>query len=183
MSEKKMVSRNVAIVLGLACIVLAAGLGVVAYSATSLRDQLNELNASYQSYQSTHSYNNSQYNILSDIANDLNLKLYLAEYTDWVYNQTVSQPPNSFTVWTFSAEYAGFVVISVLSSNETATLCNLAYSIDNVNFNQTQVVQTLVGVPNSATFPILPYEFISVGVGNSNLLNGATETVTVTYWY
>ena len=182
MSEKKMVSRNVAIALGLACIVLAAGLGVVAYSATSLRDQLNESNTSYQSYQNTHSYNNSQYNNLSNIANDLNLKLYLDEYKNWVYNQTVSQPPNSFTVWTFSSEYAGFVVISVLSSNETNTFCNLAYDVDNVNFNQTQVVQ-VVSVENSSTFPVLPAEFISVGIGNGNLLNGATETVTVTYWY
>jgi hypothetical protein len=39
-----------------------------------------------------------------------------------------------------------------------------------------------IGTSGTAYFPVLPSN-VEVRVGNTNLINGATETVTVTYYY
>jgi hypothetical protein len=61
MSEKKVVRRNVAIALGIACIILIAGLGgVMAYYSMVVNDK----NTTYGSYASSHAHTNSDYNSL-----------------------------------------------------------------------------------------------------------------------
>lgn len=79
--EKKVVSRSVAIALGIICIILTAGLGIVLFmgyspisgsSVTSLQSQLNDLNATYNDYKSTHSDTDSDYTSLA--TQNLNLQ-------------------------------------------------------------------------------------------------------------
>ncbi|MCJ7699779.1 hypothetical protein MUO56_06015 [Candidatus Bathyarchaeota archaeon] len=61
MSEKKVVRRSVAIALGIACVILIAGLGgVMAYYSTVVNDK----NTIYGSYASSHSHTDSDYNSL-----------------------------------------------------------------------------------------------------------------------
>jgi hypothetical protein len=52
------------------------------------------------------------------------------------------------------------------------------YSNYGINYNQ----QISVGSNGIATFPVMPSS-IEVRIGNTDLLNGATETVTITYYY
>jgi predicted RNase H-like nuclease (RuvC/YqgF family) len=99
--------------------------------------------------------------------------------TTWVNNQTVSQPAGSYTTWSESASYAGYVSITVVSSTTSSTYANLTYSSHGVNYN----VQINVGTSGTAYFPVLPSSNITVGVGNGLLTGTATETVTIIYYY
>jgi hypothetical protein len=108
---------------------------------------------------------------LNDIGN-------LSVSTVWVNNQTISQPAGSYTTWTRSASYAGYVSIQV-SSSTSSTYANVTYSSHDVNYNS----QINVGTNGIAYFPILPSSNITVATGNGLTSGNATETVTVTYYY
>jgi hypothetical protein len=158
MSQKKVVGRNIAIALGIGCIILVIGLGgIIGY---------------YSNYVGDHHHTDEDYAIYYNIVN-------LADSIVWVNDQTISQPASSFTVWTFSASYAGYVSILVQSSTVAGTHVKVIYSAYGVNFNQ----EIVVNAGDTAVFPILPSSNIQVEVGNGNLVNGATETVTATYHY
>ena len=114
---------------------------------------------------------NAQVSNLTNIVN-------LAKSTIWVNSQTISQPANSYTYWNISASYAGYVSVNVQSSTTTNTYVEVVYSSHGVNYDN----KIVVGTSGTAVFPILPAS-IEVRVGNTNLINGATETVTITYYY
>ena len=205
----RVVGRKIAIGLGIACIILAAVLGTVLYmayspantnSVTNLQSQISQLQNNYDSYVSSHHHTDDDYNSLQDTynsylamhhhsdneyssvqsqVNDLTITLNLGKNTIWVDQQTISQPASSFTVWTFSASFAGYVSVYVASSTVGGTHVEATYSSNGVNFHQ----ELVVNAGNYAVFPILPSSSIEIGVGNGNILNGATETVTVTYFY
>jgi len=113
----------------------------------------------------------NQISALNDIGN-------LSVSTFWVNNQTISQPAGSYTTWTRSASYAGYVSIQV-SSSTSSTYSNVTYSSHGVNYN----TQTNVGISGIAYFPILPSSNITVTIGNGLAIGNATETVTITYYY
>ena len=113
----------------------------------------------------------NQITALNDIGN-------LSVSTIWINNQTISQPAGSYTTWTRSASYAGYVSIQV-SSSTSMTYANVTYSSHGVNYNS----QTNVGITGIANFPILPSSNITVAVGNGLTIGDATETVTVIYYY
>jgi hypothetical protein len=161
---KKMVRRSVAIALGIICIVLVAGL---AGTVVLMNVQITSLQ--------------SQMNNLTNIAN-------LANFTVWVSNQTISEPAAGSGIawndWTFSTNYAGYVVVNVLSAN-ASVLVHAIYFSWNDHFYDALSYNTQKNVnPSSAVFfPVLPSSNVTVGVGNQNLADGATETVTITYYY
>jgi hypothetical protein len=123
--------------------------------------------------------------------NNLTNIVNLADSTIWVNNQTISEPAAGSGIawndWTFSTNYSGFVLVKVLSANPNV-LAHVTYYSWNYysayligydtqkNVPQSKVVQIL-------SFPILPSSNVTVGVGNGNLIDGATETVTITYYY
>jgi hypothetical protein len=174
---KKMVSRSVAIGLGIVCIILAVSLiGAVSF------------------YKSQASSLNSKVSDLTEIAN-------LDKSTTWVNDTTVTQTANNYTSWSFSARYAGYVSVNVQSSTTNNTYARVIYSAYGVDYDNT----ITVGTSGTATFPVLPAfimymtpsiigsiltpsinaigYFIEIRVGNTNLVNGATENVTITYYY
>jgi hypothetical protein len=112
----------------------------------------------------------------------LNNIINLADSTVWVNDATVNEPAGDMSIswhdWTFSANYAGYVEIDV-SSTTTGAWTQVVYSAYGVSYS----VQTNVGTSGVAYFPILPSSNITVGVGNGNTVYGATQTVTVTYYY
>jgi len=183
MSEKKVVGRNVAIALGIICIILAVGLvGVVAnYTSiiSSKDDTISSLNLQITSKDSQISSLNSQIANLQNQVNDLNSVINLEKSTVWVDDQTVSQPAGSYTYWTVSASYAGYVSVWVQTSTTDNTYVRVIWSSHGVNYDES----ITVGVSGTAVFPILPASSIEIRVGNSNWLSGATETVTITYHY
>jgi len=201
MNEKKVTIRNVAITLGIIYIIFAVVLvGAVAnYTSKisgkdntittnnsqilALTNQLNQLQAwlaenktllrqQIQQLQNTITNLQSQINDLNDIVN-------LAKSTVWVDSQTVSQPANSYAYWRFSAIYAGYVSVYVQTSTTTNTYVRVIYSSHGVNYDN----QIGVGTGRTVVFPVLPSSTIEIRVGNSNWLDGATETVTITLYY
>ena len=112
---------------------------------------------------------------------DLTSTLNLGKTTVWVNAQTVSQPAGGFgfshTDWTNTASYAGYIAVYVSTSTST-TYVELIYTSHGVSYD----TQTDVGTSGTAYFPVLPSS-ITVEVGNKNLVGGATETVTITYYY
>lgn len=97
-----------------------------------------------------------------------------------VDHQTISQPPSSYTsCCTFSARYAGYIVVQVHSSTTDKTYVRVVWSSYGVDYDE----RVNVGVGGTAVFPVLPSSNIEIGVGNSNLFNGATEAITIIYYY
>ena len=170
MSEKKVVSRRVFIALEIVCIILVACL----VGATSLyRWQIDDKDNTITSLQ-------SQMNNLTSIVN-------LANSTVWVNNQTISEPAAGSGIawndWTFSTNYAGYVTVTVLSANASVWAHVIYFSwndyfYDALSYNTSKIVG-----PVGSFFPVLPSSNVTVGVGNGNLVDGATETVTITYYY
>lgn len=120
----------------------------------------------------------SQVNQKNSEIDDLNKIVNLQESTVWVNDETVSNPAGASTYWTRTASYAGYVVMNVETSTTTNTYVQVTYSSHGVSYDE----KITVGASGTAVFPVLPAT-ITVRVGNTNLLNGATETVTVTYYY
>lgn len=151
-----------------------------------LETQYNALLFQYSSYVDGHSYWNEQYQNLTNI-------LDLANSTTWVNNQTVSQPMNSSTSWTFSASYAGYLLIQVdvrpMVVNGTIVIDTGLLEGIYVRVNYTYGASVfydqqsnLTGIGMTASFEVLPTN-IGITVGNTKSTNGATETVTITYYY
>jgi uncharacterized membrane protein len=194
MSEKKMVRRNVALALGIICIILVVGLLGTILGAIL---QISSLN--------------SKVSDLTDIANLDKLTV--------VNDTTVTQTANNYTSWFFAPGYAGYVLVGVLSTTPN-TYVRLLYNYNGtVNYDN----QISVGVSGTADFPVLPsspfsyYIFndaqfsntvfstsfsnkafplsiteyahtkyvtnIEIRVGNTNTVTNATETVEITYVY
>jgi hypothetical protein len=189
---KKMVSRSVAIALGIVCVLLIAGLGgTIAYYTMTI----NNKDSTYNDYVSSHSHTDFDYNSLStqntnlqnqntnlqNQVNDLTSTLNLGKSTVWVNDETVSQGADTYTYWTFSANYAGYVGITLSSSTSSSTHANVVYSAlgNRVSFDH----DTPIGPGGTAYFPVLPSSNITCEVGNGNLIGGATETVTIIYYY
>jgi cell division protein FtsL len=183
MSEKKVVSRTVAIALGIICIVLAVGLvGAVANYTSIISGKDNtiaSLNSQISSKDSQISSKDSQISSLQTQVNDLINTVNLGKSTVWVYDDTASQPAGYYTYWTSSASYAGYVSVVVHTSTTTNTYVEVIWSAKGVSYDNT----ITVGTGGTAVFPILPASSIEIRVGNTNLLSGATETVTMTYYY
>jgi hypothetical protein len=169
MSEKKVVSRSVAIGIGIIGVILLIALVGAVANYTSI---INNKDITYQDYVSTHSHTDGEYNDLNDIVN-------LAKSTTWIDDHTISQPASSYTYWTFSANYIGYVSVQVHSSTTDNTYVRVIYSSHGVNYDN----QITVGTSGTAVFPLLPSSNIEIRVGNSNWFNGATETVTIAYYY
>jgi predicted PurR-regulated permease PerM len=168
--EKQVVGRTLAIALGIICIILAVGLvGAVAYY-TSIISGKDGTIASL----------NSQIDLLNSQMANSNDIVNLAKSTVWVNSQTISQSASSYTYWTpaFSANDAGYVSVNVQSSTTTNTYVEVIWSADGISYSNT----ITVGTSGTAVFPVLP-STIEIEVGNTNLINGATETVTITYYY
>lgn len=112
--------------------------------------------------------------------NDLNSNLNLDKSTVWVNDMTLNQPANFYTDWSpgFSASYCGYISAQA-TSNTSSTYVRVIYASHGVVYDN----QISVGSGGTAAFPVLPCNNIEVRVGNTNLLDGARITVTVTYHY
>lgn len=117
----------------------------------------------------------SQIATLTDIIN-------LAKSSVLASSQTVSQGANSYTIWTFSVDYAGYVSVLLEDFEPTRTDnagVEVIYSSHGVSYYD----HITIGVGATAVFPVLPTSNLIVKVGNGYWFNGATETVTITYHY
>jgi hypothetical protein len=167
--ERKVVSRTVAISLGIICIVLVIGLvGAIAEYTSMINDKDNTISSQA-----------SQISSYQNQVSDLTGKLDLSQNTVWINDQPINQGASGYTYWTFSATYAGYVVVNVISSTTSNAYAEVIYSSNGVNYDSS----VTVGYSGTASFAVLPSGSIQVRVGNSNWINSASETVTITYYY
>jgi len=154
----------------------------VAYTGSNITGAIADLNYTYNLYVGIATSEELTINSLDTNITNLNVLLGLNDSAVWVNNNTVSEPVARLGMawynWTFPASYAGYVSINV-SSASAESWAHSEYSAYGVNFSD----QIDVGTNGTAYFPVLPSSNITVGVGNGNPSSGATQTVTITYYY
>jgi predicted PurR-regulated permease PerM len=155
MSEKKVVSRKIAIILGLVCIILAVGLVAV------------------------FAYDNSVISGLQGQVNDLNSIIRLEKSDLIVESQTINQGARSESVVkSMSIPYSGYLHVSSTSTTDNAYFV-VQYWFKDRLYSQSGVV----GTSGELVLAVLKSDSCTIYVGNKNWVNGATHTVTVTYYY
>lgn len=78
-----------------------------------------------------------------------------------------------------SADYAGYIDVYVQTASSTNTYVTVIWSVDGVSYSDTQTV----GDPGSAHFVVLPTYPIKVEIGNTDLINGNSVTLSIYYYY
>jgi predicted PurR-regulated permease PerM len=195
---KKMFSRNVAIGLGIICIILVASLvGTTVYLVSTVNDK------------------NSTINQKDSVIADLNDTINLQKHAVWVDSQTITQTPDSYNSWTFPVNVSGYVlVITTPTTNNTyvrviynATIPAMSYIFlgNGTTFQNFQGVWYLFQYDNQVNvtsegawnfFSVLSSQYIpvfsattitytnvEVRVGNTNLTGNTTQTVTIVYFF
>lgn len=218
MTEKKMVSRNVAVGLGIVCIILAAlvaGLvpALVNY-ASVIHNSNKDSEIAFLNFQITNLYGqikqyltylNGNKTLLSQTQTLLNNNVtnYNAQITNLqniisledtilLCNESVIEPESlrhivyhnfnllgSLEAPPIFIEYAGYVVVSIVSSTSNSTTVQLDYSSNQVSYNST----VTTGSSGSAYFPILPTKTLDINLLNTDSMNLNITRVTITYYY
>lgn len=201
MSQNKVVSRTIAIALGLVCLVLAAGLIVsVANGSLNSNDKqtISDLQDQVSSQTDQISTLTSQNTILSNQlstakSNSTTLAEKVANLTSTINdyesiiamnnsdialdNQTITQDANATTtLYDGTINYAGYAVIEVTATSNT-TYIQAVYTCGDLDYNQT----ITVGTSGTSIFPILPGDLTLI-IGNIDSESN-NATVTFTYYY
>ncbi|WP_061997997.1 hypothetical protein [Sulfolobus acidocaldarius] len=134
-------------------------------------DQYQTLEQQYQTLQQQYQTSEQQLNYYKQV-------LSLSYSDTLISNQVVNQPAGYFSYWCYTANYTGYIVVNVQSSTTTQTYARVYWNAYGINYDNS----ISVGSQGTAVFPVLPSNYC-VGVGNNNLINGATETITITYYY
>ncbi len=209
MSKKKIFDNinTTTVVLAISCIILLVSLIVaVAYWNVS-NAAYNTLQSQNSAYVNDHSHSNQDYESLkSQFLNDENqlstsnnqsvvsklLSLQsqlknatsladLQNVTDLAYDQNFTQGANSYSQYSFLINFSGCIYVTVYSSSpdmyvEVSWSFSSISSFHPINYDNTVTIGTygIVG------FPVLP-STVQIRVGNTNLANGATGTVYISY--
>jgi outer membrane murein-binding lipoprotein Lpp len=178
--------NNIAIVLGIICIVLAASLVVVVANGSFSNDQPNTsdlenqvitLNAQVNALQNIVYDYEGQIEDLTDKNNMYNSIIDLEESVVIINSQTYTQDANEVTtLFDDMVYYAGYIEIQVESTSNT-TYIQVSYTYDDLEFNQ--IIP--IGQNGTAYFPVLP-EIIEILLGNTDT-EVNTATITLTYFY
>jgi uncharacterized coiled-coil protein SlyX len=215
-SSKKVVSRTVAIGLGVVCIALAAGLviALVLYAPMVANQQSSDLQSQIADQDSTIASLNSQVSSLntqvsslatqvaslkssleqsyslSDVQNitaelnqqisDYQAMLSLSKSGYLIQNYPMNQTAGTATaIYNDYLDYAGYVGVQV-ESNSSTTYARVMYALpvteEIFDYNVT------VGTSGSTVLPVLPGT-VSIGIGNTELVDAVNVTVTAVYYY
>lgn len=163
---KKMVSRDVAVALGIICVFLMAALGVAMSEAF---------------------YSSSR---VADLTNTLNL----GKTEVWVMEINYYQLPNNYTDWAFSMNVSGYVLVSLVTLDNVyvRVIYNASVPVGIVDgtlfdhgtfYNYQYDSQITVNGSGTAVFPVLPSSNIEIRIGNTYTFGGSGETVSIIYYY
>ncbi len=139
---------------------------------SSLQDQISPLQAQFESA-------NAQIFSLQDQIRNLQSIVNLSQLTTQANSVTISQAAGELsTVVTFTANYAGYIVVSGTSNTSNGYIkvsdSFSAYPYSNYTY--------LFGTGTTFYIPVLPGT-VSVSFGNTNPVNSATATISVVYCY
>jgi hypothetical protein len=96
-----------------------------------------------------------------------------------VNDQTVNEPAGSAYDFNFNIQHAGYIEVIVSSSTTSNTYVEISgTSIEGWTYDSGQIS---VGSGGTVYFPVVPGQ-VTVAIGNTNMFNGATETVTIIYY-
>lgn len=170
---KKVLSKNVAIALGIMLIILVASLGAtVVYTIN---------------HASNHHHTDDQYNSLQSQLSNLTSIVNFANGTDWLFNQTTVEA-DSYVSWNFTASYAGYIVISLLTGNfpESIQVTYTSYAgfyLRGTPFTYDQRIDGLSDGYFHHTFPVLPAS-VQIKVYNTGSDSQKNATwIEITYFY
>ncbi|MDR0492159.1 MAG: hypothetical protein LBH74_00750 [Nitrososphaerota archaeon] len=143
-----------------------------------LEDRVNGLQSENRNLQANVNSLQDKTQELQDIA-DLTKSKSVAD------KQTLSQQAGHSNVYTVSAQYAGYIYVHIDSSTTDKGVVQVSYTSNGgksphtIRYDQKS---SGLALGSSVCFPVLPGT-ITVSVGNANAINGATQTVTIDYWY
>jgi cell division protein FtsL len=166
-SEKKVVSRTVAIGLGIVCIILLVGLVGAFLVHSSMIDNKNNKISDL----------NQQLTSLSLQVADLTSITNLTKSTVWLNFKNASIQAGYENVWNFISTHAGYISVQIFSLTADNIYVRVNYDSHGVNYDN----QINVGMGGTAVFPVLPAS-IQISVGNPGMTS-ATTTVTIIYYY
>ena len=109
----------------------------------------------------------------------------LAKSQTVVTRYTLNQQAGSSNSWTVDTPYAGYIFVRIDSSTTNLAYARVSYTSDGGRSPHTiSYDQRSSGLSSGSwtCFPVLPGS-TNVYIGNTNLVNGATHTVTIEYWY
>ena len=189
MTEAPSSSRKSATVtiLVIIIVIIAAGWGYTYYHYKSELNKLSQsvganttgnLESKIRDLQNKVSKLESQINTYKSQISNLESIVNLNLYKKLVDHKTVNEPSSSYIYWTFHADYAGYIVVTVHSSTTSRTYVEVIYNSYGTSFDE----KVSVGSSGSAVFPVLPGN-IEIRVGNDNMFSGATQVVSITYYY
>jgi hypothetical protein len=194
MSEKKVVRRSVAIALGIVCIILAVGIvGAIANYTSVISGKDNTISSQDSQISNLQAQNNqvqtwldgnktycaneiagkdSQITNLHSIVDLQKQEVVVSQYS---VNQGAGQ---SSAVVARSYPYSGYLRISSTSTTSNAYI-NLQYWFGGKLYS----FKITVGTSGEALFAILKTDSATIYVGNTNWPDGASHTLTITYYY
>ena len=164
---KKVVSRIVAIGLGIVCIMLLVGLvgAILVYSSMIYKknNKISDLN--------------QQMTSLSLQVADLTSITNLTKSTVWLNFKNASIQAGYENLWNFISTYAGYILVQIFSLTADNIYVRVNYDSHGVNYDN----QINVGIGGTTVFPVLPAS-IQISVGNPGMTS-ATTAVTIIYYY
>lgn len=167
---------RIAFALGIICIILVVGL-IVVYAS-----MMNTLENTLEDKDNTIRSLNDQIYYINGQLGDLNDTLSMGKGVAWVSQQNVSQPAGSYTSMNFTAPYCGYIIVTIDYATTNNTYVRVIMSSDRFPVS--------IDEQNNQTFenphiiiPVLYLSNIEVRIGNNNTDVGATETVTIQYYY
>jgi predicted PurR-regulated permease PerM len=172
---KKMVSRNVAVALGIICIILIAFVAYFAVTDISAQKSISNLQ--------------SQVKDLTDTVN-------LAKSSVWLENKTINVLPIfSQIVITQQVQNAGFILTRTSSTiNNTYLLVEYSaavpvasgtfyqYSTESYHYSN-RVEITVESNDTDNIFPVLPSTTVYIILGNSNTAERADIAISIAFYY
>ena len=181
---KKMVSRNVAIALGIICVIVAVGLiGALANNVTIMNSEIADKDETISQLQ-------SQIAGLIIQMKNLTLIVNMQGSASWATNLSLDNQSESWET-TKLANYSGYVAVEALSSSAFNVSVELSYfSMYALLYDRTAYIGSetpyLINSAGNYTyeegdwFPILPSE---VTVTVNNLPPLSSVTLSITYFY
>ncbi|MEB3691193.1 MAG: phage scaffolding protein [Caldisphaeraceae archaeon] len=151
---------------------------VGANTTSNLESKINNLESQISTYKGQVSQLESQISTYKGQVSQLESIVNLNLKENLVDHKTVNEQASSYAQWTFNANYAGYIVVTVQSSTTTKTYAEVIYNSYGTSFDE----KVPIGSSGSAVFPVLPGN-IEIRVGNNNVFNGATQVVSITYYY
>ncbi|MCL1976739.1 MAG: hypothetical protein FWG55_01310 [Candidatus Bathyarchaeota archaeon] len=150
-----------------------------------LKDDNQRLQGTINSLQDDNQRLQNSINSLQGTVQELRDIINLGKSTTIANGQTINQQAGQYNSWTVNAQYAGYIFVRIDSSTTNQNFARVSYTSNGGQGSHTITYNQRVDISSSGgwtCFPVLPGT-VTVYIGNSNLINGATMTVTAEYWY